>query len=228
MPRHQSPAPASAPQGGTPEISQRDQDRDLVQRMLAGDEDAFNEFAETNFRALYRYALSQLRGDAELSLDVVQTTLCKAIQKIDGFRADASLFTWLRACCRNEILMHYRKQRATPQHVDLDALDHGAQVDPGSRLQNESPSPDADLMSSETTAAVHVTLDLLPPKYARALEMKYLEKHSVKTIAEHLKMTAKATESLLTRARGAFKARFTEHQTTSPGLGEHAALRPPS
>ncbi len=52
------------------------------------------------------------------------------------------------------------------------------------------------------------TLQHLPSRYARALEMKYVNGNSVFEIAQDLGLSEKAAESLLTRARNAFKDRF--------------------
>ena len=57
---------------------------------------------------------------------------------------------------------------------------------------------------------MHIALDLLPERYARALELKYLRNLSVNDVARDLALSPKAAESLLTRARTAFKARFSE------------------
>jgi RNA polymerase sigma-70 factor (ECF subfamily) len=53
-----------------------------------------------------------------------------------------------------------------------------------------------------------VTLDCLPPWYGDALEWKYIHGLSVKEIAERLNLGSKAAESLLTRARKAFREGF--------------------
>ena len=52
---------------------------------------------------------------------------------------------------------------------------------------------------------MHVVLDLLPSHYADALEWKYLDRVSVKEIGEKLQVGTKAAESILTRAREAFR-----------------------
>ena len=55
---------------------------------------------------------------------------------------------------------------------------------------------------------VQVALDVLPAHYANALEWKYIEDLPVKQIAERMNLGLKATESLLTRAREAFRDAF--------------------
>ena len=52
---------------------------------------------------------------------------------------------------------------------------------------------------------VEATLDALPGHYGEVLEWKYLDGHSVQEIASRLELGPKAAESLLTRAREAFR-----------------------
>jgi RNA polymerase sigma-70 factor (ECF subfamily) len=55
---------------------------------------------------------------------------------------------------------------------------------------------------------VRSTLDHLPGRYGDVLEWKYLQDLSVNEIAERLGVGYKAAESLLTRARAAFRDGF--------------------
>ena len=57
----------------------------------------------------------------------------------------------------------------------------------------------------EIVRLVQLTLDSLPAKYGDVLEWKYIHGLSVAEIAARLKMGSKAVESLLTRARQAFR-----------------------
>ncbi|HET9225107.1 MAG TPA: sigma-70 family RNA polymerase sigma factor [Thermoanaerobaculia bacterium] len=169
------------------------EEKALVERMLAGDEAAMEELADEYFPALYRFALARLGGDTELTREVVQTTVCKALAKLETFRGEAPLLAWLCACCRNEIRMVFRKRKRL-RTVELDEdLASGGEL------------PEGAMARKEAARQVHATLDLLPPRYARALEWKYVERLSVKEIAERLRLGAKAAESLLTRARQAFR-----------------------
>ena len=78
------------------------------------------------------------------------------------------------------------------------------------RAAGSAPSEGATdlLLREERARFVHLALDLLPPHHARALSMKYLENASVKEIAAALRLAPKATESLLTRARIAFRRHY--------------------
>jgi RNA polymerase sigma-70 factor, ECF subfamily len=189
-----------------------DDDLELVERMLTGDEAAFETFGATYPKALYRFALGRLRGDRERTREVVQTAVCKALSRLETYRGEASLLTWLCACCRNEILMHLRRLSTHPTLVQLTELTEaeGAAA-PAVGFLSSGPAndaardPEAALLRREAADRVHVALDALPEHYSRALEWKYLERLPVAEIATRLDLKPKAAESLLTRARSAFR-----------------------
>ncbi|MCA9207409.1 MAG: sigma-70 family RNA polymerase sigma factor [Planctomycetales bacterium] len=64
------------------------------------------------------------------------------------------------------------------------------------------------LRCEETRQMVNATMSQLPSHYREALELKYVAGHSVRQIATARAMTEKAVESLLTRARQAFRETF--------------------
>ena len=169
------------------------EERDLVIRLRSGDESAFETFAEHYIAGLYRFALRRLDHDRELTREIVQSTVCKVIEKLDSYRAEAPLFTWLCACCRNEIAAHFRRAGRRPKEVEL---------------VEDVPQEHAD--ESDTTELVHAALDRLPPTYARAMEWRYLDGLEVAEVAQRLALTYKAAESLLSRARSAFRDAYDE------------------
>jgi RNA polymerase sigma-70 factor (ECF subfamily) len=183
----------------------RKTERALVRRMIAGDERAFEEFSDTHLPALYRFALNRLHGDRELTREIVQSTVCKAIAKLATFRGEAALMTWLCACCRTEIATYYRGKMRAPLQVELvDEL-----VVYETTLSQAHPfGPEETFERKQGAELVHLALDQLPPHYGKTLEWKYLDNLSVKEIAKRLSLGPKAAESLLTRARESFRDRY--------------------
>lgn len=197
------------PAGDAPTGEMYTRDRQLVRQLLAGDERAFTEFFEGNFPALFRFALTRLDGDEDAAEEVAQATLCKAMSKIATFRGEAALFTWLCTFCRHEIAAFYRGRGRTAGQVDL--IEENPQV----RAALESlgagfDGPEHALARREISRLVQVVLDRLPPRYGDALEWKYIEEIPVRGIAARLGLSPKAAESLLTRARDAFRDGFAE------------------
>jgi RNA polymerase sigma-70 factor (ECF subfamily) len=175
--------------------------------MLAGDEEAFHEFFEGHFRGLYRFAMSRLQNNHDAAEEVAQVTICKAITKLGTYRGEAALFTWLCTFCRYEISSYYRRNGMMARQVDLieDVPEIRAALE---SLGADAGEPGSALEHKELGRLVQVTLDRLPPRYGNALEWKYLEEASVKEIAARLELSPKAAESLLTRARDAFRDGF--------------------
>lgn len=105
--------------------------------MLTGEEAAFEEFSDGYIPALYRFAQRRL-GDRELTRDIVQETVCKAIAKLATFRGEAGLMTWLCACCRNEIAAHFRRasRRESRTGTEVEMTDNVTAVEfvPGRRF----------------------------------------------------------------------------------------------
>ncbi len=75
-------------------------------------------------------------------------------------------------------------------------------------LGAEGLSTQSSIQRREVARIVQLVLDRLPGRYGDALEWKYIDGFSVAEIAERLSLAPKAAESLLTRARAAFRDAF--------------------
>ncbi|HVS66464.1 MAG TPA: sigma-70 family RNA polymerase sigma factor [Thermoanaerobaculia bacterium] len=191
-------------------------DRLLVRRMLRGDERAFSEFFDASFPGLYRFALVRLGYDADAAEEAVQSVLCKAVAKLHTYRGEAALFTWLCTICRREIAV--QSQQAGRRQAALVRLDEAPEVRAAlDALAASEEMPEGELLRKELGDLVRLALDNLPVRYAAALEWKYIEGESVREIAHRLELGPKAAESLLTRARSAFREAFA---TLCGGLDE--------
>lgn len=180
-------------------------DQELVDAMLAGDERAFTLFFETYFPRVYRFALPRVGRNPDTAKDVVQVTLIKAMRGLGGWRGDATLFTWLCQICRRQIADHVRSQRRHAEKVVL--IEDSPEVQ--AALESiEAPAGDDPLRGADRAdlrRLVHAVLDRLPHRYGDALEWKYVEGHSVEEIGARLGIGHTAAQSLLARARVAFR-----------------------
>jgi len=177
-------------------------DRFLVARLLRGDEDAFTAFFDASFGPLFRFALPRVGGDASTAEEIVQTTLVRAVRKLASYRGEAALLTWLTTICRHEIADFFESQRRVPPMIEL------SEDVPEIRAALESIGAEDAMQRKEAGRLVQVVLDRLPNRYGDALEWKYIDSLSVAEIAGRLGITAKAAESVLSRAREAFRDAF--------------------
>ena len=182
-----------------------DDERELVRRMLAGDERSFDAFFDRYFPRLFRFAARRVAREEDAE-DIVQAAMVTAIRKLASWRGEAALFTWLCTICRREVAARWRRTARTPE---LRALDD----DPEIRGQLEALAADVEgpehvHARRELAERVQVALDYLPARYGDVLEWKYIAGLSVAEIAARLDSTPKAVESMLSRARDAFREGF--------------------
>jgi RNA polymerase sigma-70 factor (ECF subfamily) len=133
--------------------------------------------------------------------------MCIVVRKMGSYRGEALLFTWLCQICRNELQALYR-QHGADLRVDIPIDDHPAVQAALESLMGGQPLPETNRHREEIAGFVRATLDTLPDNYATALELKYIGGFSVAEIARRLGIGEKAAESVLTRARAAFRDGF--------------------
>src|SRR5689334_3470530 len=178
--------------------------------MLAGDARAFDAFFDAYAKRLAAVATRRSTLPAAASEDIVQNTLIKAIRCLASYRGEAALFTWLCEICRNEIINLQRKEA---RRFDEDSVEQSAVRETVLELRApDHDSPCTALEIASHRSAVAQALNSLPERYARALEWKYGDGFSVEEIARMLGLTTVAAQSLLARARVAFRQAWPEEQ----------------
>jgi RNA polymerase sigma-70 factor, ECF subfamily len=178
---------------------------DLVARMRRGDERAFHQFFDAYASRLGAFAARRSALDAAAIEDVVQMTLINAIRGLAGFRGGSALFTWLCQICRNVLADARRKAARQPRSQSLEAMAEQTPLATVIELTDyRDPLDECEADSSR--GAVRRVINTLPAHYARILEMRFGDELTVPEIARTLKVSEDAAESLLARARHAFRA----------------------
>jgi RNA polymerase sigma-70 factor, ECF subfamily len=177
---------------------------------LHGDSGAVKTLVEDALQPLYAFCLYRVGRNRALCEEVVQETLVRAIRELDRYdpaRAGDNIFPWLTGLARNEISRVLSKEKAAVslealwQRMDQELLALYARLD-------LEPFGEDVLEREETRDLVNTTMSQLPPHYREALEVKYITGKSVRDLAALNDISEKAAESLLTRARQAFRVAF--------------------
>ena len=181
------------------------EDKRLVKRLLAGNEQAFNSFFDENFSRLYRFVTARVSNDREAALEITQASLSRALDRIGQYRGEAALFTWLCTIARNELSDWARRNSRYREHIVLteDYPEIQAAVD--SFLTPTVDGPGRQYQKHEMSRLIQVALDRLPPHYGNALEWKYIQGYSVREIAARLDVSHEAAQSILARAKRSFR-----------------------
>ena len=163
----------------------------------------FNEVYATHARMVYNLCLNQLRNKDEAS-EATQDVFVKVHEKLPGFKGDSSLRTWIHRIaintCLDRIKAAKRKKRSffgislssEERTVEVAVFDH-----PGVRLEER-----------EAMERLFADIDTLPENQRTALLLKGTEGLSMEEIADVMGLSAKAVESLLSRARANLKSRM--------------------
>lgn len=175
--------------------------------MASGEVAAFDAFFKEYFPRLFRFTMTRTDGNADMAEEVVQRTMCIVVRKMGGYRGEASLFTWLCTICRNELISVFRERgvigRNSVPFEDIPEIRAALES-----IAGDMGGPESERAKNELARFVRVTLAHLPLNYATALELKYIRGCSVTEIASELQISIKAAESVLSRARKAFKEGF--------------------
>lgn len=177
---------------------------------LAGSPEAVRALADAALQPLYQFCLYRVGRNQHLCEEVVQETLVRALRELEKYdpdRAGNRIFPWLTGLARNEIHRVLAREKAA---VSLEAM--WGRLDREllavfARLDAE-PFADELLIREETRELVNATMAQLPPNYREALNAKYVTGQSVRDLATLWSLSEKAVESLLSRARQAFRATF--------------------
>src|SRR5581483_8274098 len=163
--------------------------------ILTNDLAGLRAFYDEHFPPLYAFCHRRLGRDHHATEEVVQETLLRAIESIADYDPErGDLHTWLALLSRNVVrsALTQRRRFATigevPQRIEAEL--------------REGRAPDDD------RALVGVALARLPERYRFVLEKKYVQGESVRAIAAATATTETTVESLLARARRAFRAAF--------------------
>ncbi len=192
----------------------------LIERMRSGDKRAFDTFFHDNASRLASFAARRCALDPSALEDVVQQTLIKAIRNLAGFRGECSLFTWLCQICRHVLADARRKAARQPALSSLDALCEEPVSLPVQLIDYRDP---LDACSNDSLrSAIRQTINDLPPRYGRILELKYGDELSISDIGRLLCLSDTAAQSLLARARRAFGERWGELKRSVGIDGERA------
>lgn len=161
--------------------------------VLAGDALAWQAGYEEAFSPLSSYIRWRCAGLNDLYEDVLQETWLVAVKSIRKFDPQVGSFLdWLRGIAANLIRNHLRKRHRRGPHESLNG-------------DVPSTNGHADLEQSEKIA---LALAELPERHERVLRAKYVESYSVREIAQTWNESEKAIESLLSRAREAFRQAY--------------------
>lgn len=173
------------------------QAEEIVWQSLAarGDRSAWECLFESAYDAVAAYIHWRCAGQVDLADDVRQETWLLAARKVASFDPKQGRFAgWVCGLAANVLRNQLRGKRRRLLRY--------------SPLQGHEAAPVAQADPDDHALRVAQALAELPERYEAVLRAKYLEQLSVAEIARQWHETPKAIESLLSRAREAFRNHY--------------------
>ena len=179
--------PGSQPAAG----AARSEELALVERARNGDLAAFETIYRTHAGRLYSVAYRML-GNATDAEDMLQDVFLSAHRKLDSFRGDSALGTWLYRLATNLCLDHLRSRAARTGQLTSALDDEPALADTGSRKLAERTVARMDLERA---------LAQLPEGCRTAFVLHDIEGLEHREIAEVLGIAEGTSKSQVHKAR---------------------------
>ena len=176
----------------------REEEFDVIRRVLDGDVNAFEELVKAYETKVYNLAL-QMLGNKQDAQDVTQEAFIKAYNSLSSFRGESRFSGWLYRIVSNMCLDFLRKKsRGKPGSLTVED-DDGEEIQLD--LPDTSQAPEEVLEKKLTRDAVRRGLASLPPDARQILLLREIEGLSYEEIGETLGLESGTVKSRLFRAR---------------------------
>jgi len=198
------------------------QERDLIVRLQAGDEAAVQELADRYRSRIFQLAMRYMknREDAE---EVTQDVLLKVYRKVNAFRGDAQLSSWIYRITFNTAMSRLRQNRAAraaAQERDrVEALlETGEQVRTLAEPADWSWMPDEHVLRAQLREALAAAVAELPEIYRAPVVLRDIEGLTTEEASSRLKVKDQTLKSRLHRGRLMLREKL---EVFRSGLGLH-------
>jgi len=175
----------------------------LLARLQAGDERAVADLAAEYGTKIYQLAFRYLRNkeDAE---EVTQDVLFKVYRKIDAFRGDAALSSWIYRITFNASMSRLRTSRNRPKDDDRQsAVIEGQEFDapPPREVADWSDMADESVLRGELRRRVFRAILALPAIYRAPVMLRDIQGMSTEEASQMLRVKDQTLKSRLHRGR---------------------------
>ncbi|QIA06782.1 RNA polymerase sigma factor [Draconibacterium halophilum] len=175
-------------------------DIEIIEQLKQGSEAAFKKLVDMHQKLVVNtcYGLVQNREDAE---DIAQDVFVEVYRKIDKFRADAKLSTWLYRIAVNRSLNHIRNNK---KHRWFQGFENEVAEKNRELLQArtaDSDEPEYDFENKQRAIILKEAINSLPQNQKVAFTLSKYEDLSYQEIAEVMNLSVPSVESLLFRAK---------------------------
>jgi RNA polymerase sigma-70 factor (ECF subfamily) len=174
--------------------------RDLVERLKAHDPTAVTDLSDSYSAKIYQLAFRYLRNreDAE---EVAQDVLLKVYQKIDAFRGDAALSSWIYRITFNAAMSRLREFKQNLPSAQGKTTDENPDQPLKREVVDWSPLADEEILRSEMRRALVRALKDMPLLYRAPVILRDVQGLTTEEASAVLRVKEQTLKSRLHRGR---------------------------
>ena len=163
-------------------------DKELVEALRSGDENAFECIFERHWQPLYAF-VNKMIADQDQTKDVLQNTFLEVWKRKETLYAEDSILPFLIKVAKNEVITLFRKDkvRLTGDEILI------------SNLQREGLTDDK-LLATELQGAIESELIKMPVNMRKCFHLSRYEQKSIKDIATELLLSEQTVKNNISEA----------------------------
>jgi len=169
-------------------------DEELMSAVASGDMEAFEELVLRHQDGAVRVAYRLLSNEDD-ARDVAQEAFLRVLEHAERYRPTASFRTYLYRILTRICIDLYRRRTPEQRH-DMSWVESG------------SDAPDDETERRELAERVRAAIQALPLRQRIAVVLQHYEGMSYREVAKAMRISARAVDSLLARARKSLKQRL--------------------
>ena len=178
-----------------------DKDFDIIEGILSGHKQWYEQLIRKYNQRLYRIAKSILWNESEVE-DAMQEAYIKAFQQLPKFEKRSGFATWITKILINECLMLKRRSKSkTSANELINLIDYT--------------TPENATMNKELKNILEGAIATLPEKYRSVFVMREIENMSVAETGESLNISETNVKARLSRAKEMLRNNLTASMPAS-------------
>jgi len=178
-------------------------DQSLVSRIQSGDRQAFRLLIK-QYERLVAHMVGRLVSQAEDREEICQDVFMKVYKKLDEFKFQSKLSTWIATIAYRHAVNHLRKKKI----IVRDILDEENFT---KHFLDHNDNPQEALSEKQTKQYILQMIEQLPVQYKTVLTLYHLDGKSYMEIYEITGMPEGTVKNYLFRARTMLKERLINH-----------------
>jgi RNA polymerase sigma-70 factor, ECF subfamily len=188
-------------------------DEALLARYRRGEVDAFRTLVRRHQRALYNFALRQVRTPS-VAEDIVQDVFVRIVQNVETFKEESRFSTWAYTIARNLCIDHLRK-RVHRRHASLDQPENssdGEGAPLGERVAGSEMAADRTVIGKQLQTHIRAAVEALPEDQREVFLMRQVSELPFKEIAEIVGVSENTVKSRMRYALERLQAALAEFE----------------